>query len=83
MKKFSIILNVVLILITLFFGIYASLKSKEATKQGVLAEELRIEAVRLQAEAEEVILKARLQAEEAAASALEAQVQLEICQNSK
>ncbi len=79
MKKFAIILNIVLILVSLFFVVYARLQSKEANKQAARAHELARNAVALQKEAEKQAANART----AEARALELLVELEACQQSK
>jgi len=79
MKKFSIILNIVLIIVSLFFVIYAQLQYKEAKIQAERADKLANEAVALQGVAEREAANAR----EAEARALELLVQLEACQQSK
>jgi len=79
MKKISIILNIVLLLVSLFFVVYARLQTKEAKKQAERANLLAKEAVALQKVAEQEAANAR----EAEARALEVLIQLEACQQGK
>jgi len=79
MKKFSIILNVVLLLVSLFFVVYARLQANEAEKAVLMAVEFQNDVNILQDEAEQEAVNAR----EAEAKTLELLVQLEACQQGK
>ena len=79
MKKFSIILNIVLVLVTLFFVVYARIQTSLAAELNALATSNAEEARKITELAE----RSAADALESQAKALEAQVQLEICQNSK
>ncbi len=79
MKKFSIILNVVLILVTLFFVVYANIQTKLAKEQAARAHNLEKEYVALVEDAVQEAANAR-KAEANEKHALEL---LKECQESK
>jgi outer membrane protein assembly factor BamD (BamD/ComL family) len=86
MKKFSIILNVVLVLVVLFLILYAQIQTNLANENHTIAmtnlQELN-KQTKLAEHAAEIAQEEAARAREAEAKALETQVQLEICQSSK
>ena len=79
MKKFSIALNVILVLISVFFIVYARIQVNLAQEQTELAFRNAAESQKNGELAEQLAANAR----EAEAKALELSVQLEICQSGK
>jgi hypothetical protein len=79
MKKISIILNVVLIIVVLFFVLYAQIQTSLAAETNELANANAHEAAK---NAEIAAIEAA-NAREAEAQALDLLTQLEICQSSK
>lgn len=67
MKPLSIVLNILLLLVSIFFIVFANIQTKLAQEQAFMADELAREAVRL-----------KKQAEMEAANALEAQYEAEL-----
>ena len=78
MKKFSIILNIVLVLVSLFFVVYANIQAKLANEQTVESNKLRNQVVELSRKAELETANAR----KAEANTVMALEELRKCQES-
>ena len=78
MKKFSIILNIVLVLVSLFFIVFANIQTGLADEANMRAERLAAEAVALQ----QLAVQVATMAKEAEANTMLLKIQLQECQES-